>query len=111
MRANRREIKDALTRTSILTNETYRNIRLELTPGNLGVYANNPLQEEAEENVPVAYDGAKLEIGFNVDYLIDALSAMDSDKVQMTLIDGNSAMLLTESNESQSRFVVSPMIL
>ena len=111
LRANRREIKDALTRTSILTNETYRNIRLELTPGNLGVYANNTLQEEAEENVPVAYDGAKLEIGFNVDYLIDALSAMDSDKVQMTLIDGNSAMLLTESNESQSRFVVSTMIL
>jgi len=108
---DRREIKDALTRTSILANETYRNIRLVLMPGNLSIYANNPLQEEAEENVLVAFDGAGLEIGFNVGYIIDALSVIDGDNVQMTFIDGNSAMLLTDPNESRSRFVVSPMIL
>ena len=108
---NRREIKDALTRTAILANETYRNIRFELTSGNMGIYANNPLQEEAEENVPVDYDGADLKIGFNVDYIIDALSAIDGDRVQMTFIDGNSAMLLAGRDESLSRFVVSPMIL
>ena len=77
----------------------------------MGIYANNPLQEEAEENVPVDYDGADLKIGFNVDYIIDALSAIDGDRVQMTFIDGNSAMLLAGPDESLSRFVVSPMIL
>jgi len=108
---NRREIKDALTRTAILANEAYRNIRFELTPGNLGIFANNPLQEEAEENVSVTYVGVDLNIGFNVDYIIEALSAIDDEMVQMTLIDGNSAILLTSPDGNRSRFVVSPMIL
>jgi DNA polymerase-3 subunit beta len=108
---DRREFKDALTRTAILANEVYRNVRLVLIPGSLTIQANNPLQEEAEERVVVDYQGDNIEIGFNVGYVIDALAVIDSEQVQITLSDGHSAMLLMAPGNSQSRFVVSPMML
>ncbi|MFT6316718.1 MAG: DNA polymerase-3 subunit beta [Candidatus Pseudothioglobus sp.] len=108
---DRREFKDALTRTSILANEVYRNVRLVLSSGNLTIHANNPLQEEAQERVAVEYQGEEIEIGFNVGYVIDALSVIDSDQVQVALSDSHSAMLLTAPDDLQSRYVVSPMML
>lgn len=107
----RSEIRDALTRTGIFANEMYRNVSLNLSPGNLKIKANNPQQEEAEENVSVDYHGSSFEIGFNVGYLIDALSVIAGDRVQMTFTDGNSAVLLRSPDDSQSRFVISPMML
>jgi DNA polymerase-3 subunit beta len=111
VKGDRREIRDALTRTAIFANEMYRNVSLVLSPGNLKIQANNPLQEEAEENVAVDYEGADLEIGFNVGYFIDTLSVIAGDQVEMTFTDGNSAVLLKDPEDSQSRFVISPMML
>lgn len=108
---NRQELKDALTRTSILANEVYRNVRLVLSPSHLVIYANNPLQEEAQELVAVDYQGDEIEIGFNVGYVIDALSAIGSENVQIVLSDGHTAMLLTAQDDLQARYVVSPMML
>jgi DNA polymerase-3 subunit beta len=108
---DRLEFKDALTRTAILANEVYRNVRLVLSSGDLTIHANNPLQEEAQERVAVEYQGDEIEIGFNVGYVIDALAVIGSERVQVVLSDGHSAMLLTASDDSQSRYVVSPMML
>jgi len=108
---DRREFKGALTRTAILANEVYRNVRLVLVAGSLRIQANNPSQEEAEERVAVDYQGDDIEIGFNVGYVIDALSAIASEQVQVILSDSHSAMLLMAPGDSQSRFVVSPMML
>jgi DNA polymerase III subunit beta len=108
---DRVEIREALVRTAILSNEMYRNVRLLLDAGRLEMHSNNPLQEEAEETVSVEYNAQPLEIGFNVSYLIDALSAMQGDKVQMVLSDANSACLLTDPDDINSRYIISPMML
>ena len=109
--ADRRLLKEALSRTAILSNELYRNVRLMLGPGKLDMHANNPQQEEAEETVTVEYEGDSLEIGFNVSYLIEALSAMKSDTVRMTFSDPGSACLLEDLDEAESLYVISPMVL
>ena len=75
------------------------------------MYANNPQQEEAEETVTVEYEGDSLEIGFNVSYLIDALCAMEGDTVRMTFSDPGSACLLEDTEEFDSLYVISPMVL
>jgi len=108
---DRVEVREALVRTAILSNEMYRNVRLILESGKLEMHSNNPLQEEAEETVSVEYGGARLEIGFNVSFLIEALSVMKGDKVQMVLSDANSACLLTDPDDINSRYVISPMML
>jgi DNA polymerase-3 subunit beta len=109
--ADRQLLKEALSRTAILSNELYRNVRLMLLPGKLDLHANNPQQEEAEETLNVDYDGDALEIGFNVSYLIETLSVMKGYTVRLTLSDPTGACLLEDLDEPESLFVISPMVI
>ncbi|MGD8937284.1 MAG: DNA polymerase III subunit beta, partial [Thiogranum sp.] len=87
--ADRELLRQALSRTSILSNEKYRGIRLNLEKNIIKIQAHNPEQEEADEEFEVDYAGAGLEIGFNVTYLLDVLSSVRSDHVEITLSDSN----------------------
>ncbi|MBR9728860.1 DNA polymerase III subunit beta [Shewanella intestini] len=109
--ASRNHFKQALTRASILSNEKFRGVRIQLEPGLLRITANNPEQEEAEEIIDVEYDSENLEIGFNVSYLLDVLNNLASDDVRITLIDGNSSALIENHKEEDSMYVVMPMRL
>lgn len=108
---DRQTLREAFSRTAILSNEKYRGIRLQLESGLLKIQANNPEQEEAEEEVMVDYSGAALEIGFNVSYLLDVLGVMTADQVRMTLSDSNSSALVQEADNDDSAYVVMPMRL
>ena len=76
-KADRDNLRAALQRAAILSNEKYRGIRLSLKPNALLLQSHNPEQEEAEEELEVAYSGEEVEIGFNVNYLLDALAAVE----------------------------------
>ncbi|MBK3750304.1 DNA polymerase III subunit beta [Stutzerimonas balearica] len=108
---DRQTLREAFSRTAILSNEKYRGIRLQLESGLLKIQANNPEQEEAEEEVVVDYSGAALEIGFNVSYLLDVLGVMTADQVRMMLSDSNSSALVQEADNDDSAYVVMPMRL
>jgi DNA polymerase-3 subunit beta len=109
--ADRGSFRDALQRTAILSNEKYRGIRLIIKSGSLMLQAHNPEQEEAEEEVEIEYAGDDIEIGFNVNYLLDALGAIESDEVVLAVVDGNSSCLLREPGNDESKYVVMPMRL
>lgn len=104
-------LKQSLHRISILSNEKYRGIRLTLGNNNLSIQANNPDREEAEEEITVDFDESTLEIGFNVTYLLDVLSVLDSKEVLIKLKDSNSSCVITTPNSEQFRYVVMPMRL
>ncbi len=104
-------LKAAMQRTAILSNEKYRGIRLMLNDKGLRLQAHNPEQEEAEEDMEVNYTGEEIEIGFNVNYLIDALGAVNSDEVSMAFVDANSSCLISEPGNDSRRYVVMPMRL
>jgi len=109
--ADRLELRQALSRTAILSNEKFRGIRVNLSSGVLQLSANNPEQEEAEESVVVDYEGEALEVGFNVVYLQDVLGVLQGEKVKLTLADSNSSALLEEMQDDDSVYVVMPMKL
>ncbi len=109
--ADRELFRAALARTAILSNEKYRGIRLIIKPGSLLLQAHNPEQEEAEEELEIAYSGEEIEIGFNVNYLLDALGAIESEEVTLAVVDGNSSCLLREPGNQQTKYVVMPMRL
>ncbi len=108
---NREALKQSLSRVAILSNEKYRAVRLCFESGLVRMLAHNPEQEEAEEEVEIGFEGEPLEVGFNVAYLIDALSAIPSEKVQMELTDGNSSCLIRGEGEEGCRYVVMPLRL
>ena len=108
---DRLELRQAFTRTAILSNEKYRGVRLQLTSGSLQIVANNPEQEEAEEVVSVDFEGDMLEIGFNVSYLLDVLGVLSGAAIKFSLSDPNSSALVEESEDGDSLYVVMPMRL
>ena len=109
--ADRETLRQALARVAILSNEKYRGVRVQLAEGSLRIVANNPEQEEAEEEVSVDFNGQPLEIGFNVSYLLDVLSVIDSDQVQMSVSDANSSALFEALDDNNAVYVVMPMRL
>jgi DNA polymerase-3 subunit beta len=108
---DRLQLRQAFTRTAILSNEKYRGVRLKLSADTLEIEAHNPEQEQAEEVVAVDYAGDPLEIGFNVGYLLDVLGVLSGEQVRFSLSDPNSSALLEESDAGDSLYVVMPMRL
>jgi DNA polymerase-3 subunit beta len=108
---DRDQLRQSLTRTAILSNEKFRGIRLILNKDEIKILANNPEQEEAEETVAVEYDGKSFEIGFNVSYLVDVLSVLDTKTVQLVMSDPNSSALIQGDDGSSALYVVMPMRL
>ena len=102
-------LRQSLTRASILSNEKYRGIRFTLQKDVLQLQAHNPEQEEAEEEVEIDYQGEEIKIGFNVGYLLDAISAIEEDSVIIELKDSNSSALMYGKGNSESRYVIMPM--
>jgi len=111
IKADREALRRALQRTAILSNEKYRGIRLALRQNLLVLTAHNPEQEEAEEEVEVNYQGEEFEVGFNVNYLLDALAAIDGAEVEVGLTDANSSCLVRAPGGGANRYVVMPMRL
>jgi DNA polymerase III subunit beta len=108
---DREVLRGALQRAAILSNEKYRGVRLELSPGKLRIVAHNPEQEEAVEEVEAETQVNELAVGFNVGYLLDALGALRGEKARLSLRDAQSSCLVQEQDNEQARHVIMPLRL
>jgi DNA polymerase-3 subunit beta len=108
--ANRLELKQSLIRTAILSNETYRGVRLELQNNELLLSANNPEHEEAQDQIEVTYNDQPMEIGFNINYLLDIVNVLEAEDIDF-YFDTPQMSLLVKDNQSRSIYVVSPIKL
>ena len=109
--AEREGLRQSLVRISVISSEKFRSVALQLKPGQINLHTHNPEQEEADEEVAVEYSGAELQIGFNVTYLQDAISATKGQRVQITFSDANSSCLVHAEGDERSKYVVMPMRL
>ncbi len=106
-----RELELEMGRGHIRSNEKYRGVRIEVTPGQLKISAHNPEQEEAQEEVEADTRVDDLAVGFNVNYLLDALTALKGEMVVLALRDANSSALVREADSERCRHVVMPLRL
>ncbi len=108
---SRSEFKETLGRVAILSGEKYRGVRLSLSDKGLRVTAHNPEQEEAQEEIPVVYNGEPMEIGFNVNYMSEATGALMGTEISLGLSDPNSSCIITEPNTKYPKYIIMPMRL
>ena len=99
----------ALQRAAILTTDKFKGVRLTLSAGSLKISSTNAEQEEASDDIEVAYQGESVDIGFNVQYLIDVLSNLKSDTIHISLQDPNASALITSESDPEFKYVVMPM--
>lgn len=116
IKADKDTLKQMFQRAAILTSEKYHGIRLQLAPGVLTVLANNPEQEEAEETLSIDFEGTAMDRGYNVTYLLDALSVLPAGDVSLAFVEGNNSVLIRTLQEKEkadtdleSLYVVMPM--
>jgi DNA polymerase-3 subunit beta len=99
----------SLQRAAILTSEKFKGVRVNIEPGTLRIASSNAEQEEAKEELEIDYAGDTIEIGFNVTYLIDALTNMSQEMIKVELQDTNSSALITVPEQAGFKYVVMPM--
>ena len=108
---DRNEFKQALVRASILSNEKFRGIRLLLNNSVIKLQSHNPDHEEADVELEAEYNGDDIEIGFNVNYMLDVLNVSNSEQVHISLQDSNSSCLVQFPDDEYSKYVIMPMRL
>lgn len=111
MTLERQPFMQALQRAAILSNEKYRGVRIESNGGTIRIVAHNPQQEEATEEIEAEHNYDGLVVGFNVNYLLDALGAIDGDEARLSLKNADSSCLVTAVEDDSVRQVVMPLKL
>jgi DNA polymerase-3 subunit beta len=106
---DRLTLLQALQRAAILANEKFRGVRLALAPGRLSILCTNSEQEEAEEELEIAFQGGELEIGFNINYLLDVLTNVPAEVLQLAFGDSNKSALFTIPENPDFKYIVMPM--
>jgi len=99
----------SLQRAAILTSEKFKGVRVNIEPGSLRIASSNAEQEEAKEELEIDYAGDSIDIGFNVTYLMDALSNISAEMIKLELQDTNSSVLITVPEQPGFKYVVMPM--
>ena len=105
------DLRQLLSRASILSNEKFKGVRLNFSKNDLKITANNPEQEQAEEILEIDFPYEEVEIGFNVNYVLDVLNAIKDVNVKFTLSDANSSVVIEGEESSEALYVVMPMRL
>ena len=101
--------KQSLQRVAILSNEKLRGVFLTFNNDTLQLRANNPEQDEAVEDFAMQYQGEILEMSFNAQYILEVLSALDGDDVQMQMSEANQSVLMQDPSQPSQTYVVMPM--
>ncbi|WP_448550147.1 DNA polymerase III subunit beta [Thalassotalea fusca] len=111
LHTNKEELRTVLSRASILSNEKFKGVRLNFAETELKITANNPEQEQAEEVLEINFPYESVEIGFNVNYVLDVLNAIKESDVKFTLADANSSVMIEGEESGEALYVVMPMRL
>ncbi|CAG7594834.1 DNA polymerase III subunit beta [Candidatus Vallotia tarda] len=107
---DRDELQHSLQRVAILMSEKFKGVRCIAAPGQLKILSTNTDQEEAQEELEIAYHGDTLDVGFNVIYLLDVLANLKTRIIEIALgNDATSSALITIPENKHFKYVVMPM--
>jgi DNA polymerase III subunit beta len=115
MTIDRAELLGALKRISIYANKTTHQVRLKITGSELQISAEDlDFSNEANERLSCEHDGEDIEIGFNARFLIEMLSNIDSDKIQLMMSAPNKAGVILPAEKDKDEdilMLVMPVML
>jgi DNA polymerase III subunit beta len=92
---DREAFVNTVKRVSITADRITNQIRLGIEKDRLELSAKGTDGSRAEDELPAAYDGEALEIGFNYNYLLDVLKNISTETIQLAVKDSNSAALIS----------------
>jgi len=110
-RVSKDELRDALMRTALISNEKHRGVQLVFDANHLKLLARNQEQETAEEDLGIDYEGEYTSIGFNIAYIMDVLQAIQDKSIQIEFEDAGKTTIWRGSESDRETFIIMPMRL
>ena len=108
--SNKQDLKSALQRMAILSNEQFKGVKLSLSKTDIKLSTNNPSLEEGEDSIPCEYSGESFDIGFNLSYLLEVIDVISSDNIEIQLNNADSGCLISSKDEtSMNKYIIMPM--
>ncbi len=96
-------------RVSTIASEKTRAVKMSVDRDKVTLSVTSPENGVATEELAADYGADGLEIGFNARYLLDILSEIDGDTVEVHLADASAPTLLRENDKSNALYVLMPM--
>ncbi|MEJ6708005.1 MAG: DNA polymerase III subunit beta [Amylibacter sp.] len=103
------EFAKAVDRVSTVSSERSRAVKLSLDEDRLVLSVNAPDAGAAEEELAVAYNDERLEIGFNAKYLLEIAGQVDRENAVFMFNSSGDPTLMREGNDESAVYVVMPM--
>ncbi len=108
-KSNVEDFISALDRLKSLSSDRKGVIKISLEKGIMKFLINDAISGDGIEEVQTQYNGQKLEIGFNSNYLIDVANVLESKEIVLMLKDATSPIQVKDENDDLSTYIVMPM--
>jgi len=109
MEVDAADFAKAVDRVATVSSERSRAVKMQLDTDRLVLSVNAPDSGAAEEELAVAYDDERLEIGFNAKYLLEIASQVDRENAVFLFNSSGDPTLMREGNDTSAVYVVMPM--
>lgn len=115
MVVSRNDFQSALRRVSVFSNKSTNQVVLTISGSELHLAAQDvDFSFEGNERMKCQYDGEDMQIAFNARFLIEMLSAVETDEVRVELSTSTKAGLIKPSEQNEGEDVlmlVMPLML
>jgi DNA polymerase III subunit beta len=99
----------ALRRMSVVSSERYGGVILSFSKGKLTLNSTNLDVGEATEEIDIDYDGEVIDSGFNVNYLIDAISVVNKNSIVLEVGLGLKPSMIKQAEDDNYLCIIMPL--
>lgn len=104
-----RVFAESVDRVSTISSDKTRSVKLSLGDDTLTLSVNSPDSGTATEELAASYSADHFEIGFNSRYLLDILSQVEGETVQVLLADPSAPTVVKDVLDDAALYVLMPM--
>jgi DNA polymerase-3 subunit beta len=101
----------ALKRVALVTDASYRYVKLNIGKNCLELQSGNPELGNANEIIDVDYEGADISIAFNVKYVMESVSAMESQTIRFEWVDDGHGGIFLGPDDPGYFSLIMPMVV
>ena len=99
----------ALRRMNVVSSERYGGVILSFAEGKLTLNSTNLDVGEATEEIDITYSGEDMDVGFNVNYLIDAISVIGKESIMFEVGSGIKPSVIKQTEGDDYLCIVMPL--
>ena len=104
-----KEFINSIERVTSVSIDRKEGVKLAIAKDNVQLYVNSANSGEGNEKIQAKFNSGNLNISFNSKYLIDIASEVENKDLKINLNDAVSPVLIEDTSDKNSYYVIMPM--